>query len=123
MKQRVLIVDDDRLVADTLSLVFRVNGFESEARYTAAEGLDLARSFAPSLLLTDVTMPGESGLELADAVHREVPGCKVLMLTAYESNSSDVERHSERTRRPVRMLYKPVRPEELIREARELLRA
>lgn len=123
MKQRVLIVDDDRLVADTLSLVFRVNGFDSEARYSAADGLHFARSYAPSLLLTDVTMPGESGLDLADAVHREMPGCKLLMLTAYESNSSDVQKHSERTRRPIRMLYKPVHPEDLIREAQELLLA
>jgi CheY-like chemotaxis protein len=123
MKPRILIVDDDRLVADTLSLVFRVNGFESEARYNAAEGLDFARSFSPSLLLTDVTMPGESGLDLADAVHREVPDCKLLMLTAYESNNSHVQMHSELTRRPIRVLFKPVRPEDLIREAQELLQA
>jgi len=123
MKQRILIVDDDRLVADTLSLVFRVNGFDSEARYTAADGLDRARSFAPSLLLTDVTMPGESGLDLADAVAREMPDCKLMMLTAYESNSAPVQKHSERTQRPIRMLYKPVHPEELIRAAQQLLLA
>ncbi|SEF94972.1 Response regulator receiver domain-containing protein [Bryocella elongata] len=123
MKQRVLIVDDDRLVADTLSLVFRLNGFDSEARYSAADGLNLARSFAPTLLLTDVTMPGESGLDLADAVAREMPDCKLMMLTAYESNTPHVEKHTARTRRPIRMLYKPVRPEELIREVHELLLA
>lgn len=121
MKQRILIVDDDRLVADTLSLVFRINGFESEARYSAAEGLDLARSFSPALLLTDVTMPGESGLDLADAMQREVPGCKLLMLTAYESNTHDVERHGARTRRKIRMLYKPVHPDILMREVSTLL--
>ena len=39
MKQRVLVVDDDRMVADTLNLVFQANGYESEAVYSAAEGL------------------------------------------------------------------------------------
>ncbi len=39
MKQRVLVVDDDHLVADTLQLVFKVNGYESEAVYSAADGL------------------------------------------------------------------------------------
>ena len=48
MKQRVLVVDDDRLVADTLNLVFQANGYESEAVYCAADGLARARTFAPS---------------------------------------------------------------------------
>ena len=66
MKQKILVVDDDRLVADTLNLVFLANGFESEARYSAAEGLSRARTFAPQLMLCDVTMPEENGLELAE---------------------------------------------------------
>ena len=37
MKQRVLVVDDDRLVADTLNLVFQANGYECEAVYCAAD--------------------------------------------------------------------------------------
>lgn len=123
MKQRVLIVDDDHLVADTLTLVFRANGFESEARYSAAEGLDRARSFAPSLLLTDFTMPGENGLDLVEAVQRELPACRMMFLTAYESNTRHLERHTRRTQRPIRMLYKPVHPEDLLREAQALLTA
>ena len=59
MKQRILVVDDDSLVADTLKLVFAANGFESEARYSAAEGLERARTFRPELVLCDVTMPEE----------------------------------------------------------------
>jgi len=37
MKQRVLVIDDDKLVADTLSLIFLANGFQSEARCSAAQ--------------------------------------------------------------------------------------
>lgn len=46
MRQRVLVVDDDHLVADTLRMVFAVNGFESEACYSAADALRRARSFS-----------------------------------------------------------------------------
>lgn len=121
MKQRVLVIDDDRLVADTLSMVFRANGFESEARYSAAEGLERARSFAPGLVLCDVTMPNENGLQLAQKVNDEMPECKVLMLTAYEHNDTSVALQSTRMRRPLKMLNKPCRPEELLREANALL--
>lgn len=44
MKARVLVVDDDRLVADTLCMIYRVNGFESEARYSAADGFEPQRA-------------------------------------------------------------------------------
>jgi CheY-like chemotaxis protein len=121
MKQRVLVVDDDRLVADTLNLVFQANGYESEAVYSAAEGLARARTFDPGLLLCDITMPEESGLQLAEKVHHEFPNCKLLMLTAYDSNVIKVEQHATRTKRPLKLLSKPCRPEVLLREAYDLL--
>jgi CheY-like chemotaxis protein len=121
MKQRVLVVDDDHLVADTLNLIFQVNGYESEAAYSAAEGLALARTFSPGLLLCDITMPDENGLQLAETLHREMPNCKFLMLTAYASNALKVEQHTTRTQRPLKLLSKPCRPEILLREAETLL--
>jgi CheY-like chemotaxis protein len=91
MRQRVLVVDDDHLVADTLRMVFAVNGFESEACYSAADALRRARSFAPELVLCDVTMPEQSGLELADTIHHEMPNCQVIMLTAYLTNAASAK--------------------------------
>jgi ActR/RegA family two-component response regulator len=120
-KKRVLVVDDDRLVADTLNLIFLANGFESEARYSAAEGLDRARTFDPELVLCDVTMPEESGLQLVEKLSHEMPQARMLMLTAYSSNAAKVEAHSSRLGRPIRLLNKPCRPEELLRTATEML--
>ncbi|MDQ2925376.1 MAG: response regulator [Acidobacteriota bacterium] len=122
MKQRVLVVDDDKLVADTLSLIFRANGFDAEACYSAAEGLERARIYDPELLLCDVTMPGATGLELAANIDREMPACKILMLTAYSSNAVKVDEQSRRMARPVNVLSKPCRPEDLLREVGTLLK-
>lgn len=122
MKQRVLVVDDDRLVADTLNLVFQANGYESEAVYSAADALARARTFTPGLLLCDISMPDENGLELAETLQQEMPDCKLLMLTAYASNVVKVDQHASRTQRPLKLLSKPCRPETLLREAHELLR-
>lgn len=122
MKPKILVVDDDRLVADTLNLVFLANGFDSEARYSAAEGLDRARSFAPQLMLCDVTMPEETGLQLADKVSAEMPDIRLLMLSAYTSNLQKVDEHSTRTGRRLKLLNKPCRPELLLQEATALLK-
>jgi CheY-like chemotaxis protein len=122
MNRRVLVVDDDRLVADTLNLIFQANGYESEARYSAAEGLECARTFEPRLVLCDVSMPEGSGLELAEAMNAEMPQCQMLMLTAYSSNFPKVELQAVRMKRPLKLLSKPCRPEDLLREAENLLK-
>ena len=122
MKQRVLVVDDDRLVADTLSLVFAVNGYDAEARYSASSGLERARSFDPGLVICDVTMPEETGLELADKLRFELPDARVLLFTAFASNAARVHAHASRTGHPLRMLNKPCRPEELLQECDALLK-
>ena len=53
--QRVLVVDDERLVADTLTLVFGKGGFNAKAVYSAKDALESARDFKPDLLLCDIT--------------------------------------------------------------------
>jgi CheY-like chemotaxis protein len=122
MKTRVLVVDDDHLVADTLNLIFQAHGFESEAAYSAAEGLERARSFAPGLLLCDVTMPEGSGLQLLESLNSEMPSCQMLLLSAYSSNAVKVEQKALQMNRPLKLLRKPCRPEDLLREAEALLR-
>ena len=122
MKHRILVVDDDRLVADTLSLVFAANGYDAEARYSASAGFERARSFAPGLVLCDVTMPEENGLQLADKLRRELPRTQVLMLSAFASNAAKVDAHSTQTGHPLKLLNKPCRPEELLRECDALLK-
>lgn len=122
MRQRVLVVDDDHLVADTLRMIFAVNGFESEACYSAADALRRARSFSPELLLCDVTMPGQSGLQLAATIQHEMPKCQMILLTAYLTNAASVELEALRMKRPLKLLNKPCRPELLLKEVGELLR-
>lgn len=120
-KRRVLVVDDDRLVADTLSLVFLANGFEAEARYSAADGLERARSFSPGLVLCDVSMPEADGLTLVDAMAAEMPDTRMLMFTAYSSSARRVEERSLNLHCPLRLLRKPCRPEVLLEEVTALL--
>jgi len=123
MKPRILIVDDDRLVADTLTLVLQANGFETKTAYSAAEGLESARRTPPCVLLCDVSMPGQTGLQLIETITREQPNSRMMVLTAYSSNAIHVELKSEELNLPIKLLRKPCHPEELVREARALLSA
>ena len=119
--QKVLIVDDDHLVADTLALVFEKSGFKAKAAYSAEQGLQDSREFSPNLLLCDITMPGRDGLSLVNDISRELPACRILVLTGYYSNLKEVGEQAARLRRPLGVLTKPCQPSELLREAASLL--
>jgi CheY-like chemotaxis protein len=119
--QKVLIVDDDRLVADTLTLIFERNGFNAKAAYSADEALEFSREFSPNLLLCDVTMPARDGLSLVEDMTREQPACRILVLTGFYSNLKSVREQANRLARPLGVLTKPCQPAELLREAAALL--
>ena len=119
--QRVLIVDDERLVADTLALVFEKRGFVAQATYSADQAMQIAREFKPHLLLCDITMPNKNGLALVNEFHRELPKCRILVLTGFRSNLNAVREEAARLSLSIGLLTKPCQPEELLREAAALL--
>src|ERR1700684_1769839 len=119
--QRVLIVDDDQLVADTLALIFEKNGFDAKAVYSADDGLQYAREFVPNLLLCDVTMPGRDGLALALDVTREFPSCHIIVLTGFYSKLMSVGEHCNKRPGPRGTLTKPCQPAELLRHVNDML--
>src|SRR5258708_33754055 len=77
----VLIVDDERVIADTLSIILSKSGFSTMTAYDGEGALELARAVHPDLLISDVVMPEMTGVELAIAVTETVPGCKVLLFS------------------------------------------
>jgi len=119
--QRILVVDDDHLVADTLALIFEKNSFEAMATYSGEEALECLHRFSPDLLLCDITMPGMDGLKLVQQVSSQLPSCRIIVLTAFYSNVEPVRNQFEKLSRPVGLLMKPCQPVELLREAKTLL--
>lgn len=119
--QRVLVVDDDRLVAETLAMVFQKSGFESSVAYSADEAMARARESAPDLLLCDVTMPDRDGLSLVHDMTSEFPACRIIVLTAFYSNLKSIHEQADRLARPMGILTKPCQPSDLLREAAAML--
>jgi CheY-like chemotaxis protein len=119
--QRILVVDDERLVADTLTLVLGKGGFEAKAAYSANDAMERARNFRPDLLLCDITMPGKDGIQLVNEITQELPACRIMVLTGFYSNLKKVREEASRLCLPVSILTKPCQPDDLIREAAAML--
>ena len=120
--QRILVVDDDRLVADTLGIIFRKHGFDVRTVYSAGEALTSAREFNPDLMLCDIDMPGRDGVELMGDIGLELPGCRILVLTGFYAALNRVRDRARNLARPIGILTKPCQPAELLHEAGALLR-
>jgi CheY-like chemotaxis protein len=85
----VLVVDDNKDLADNLCMLVRLWGFECRAAYEGAAGLQAACDFQPDCLLLDIAMPGLDGYMLAREV-RARPGldrAKLIALTAYSDET------------------------------------
>jgi CheY-like chemotaxis protein len=119
--QRILIVDDELLVADTIAIIFRAHGFEVRTAYSAAEALRLAHAFQPELLVCEINMPDRTGLELMQDIGNELPNCKMIVLTAHHFNRAIVSEQARRMPQTPTFLIKPCHPLELLREAGAIL--
>lgn len=119
--QRVLIVDDERLTADTLGLIFKKKGFETRVAYSVDDALNQVLEDCPDLILCDITMPGRDGLELMVEVARRELHCSILVLTGYLTNLKPVSEQTNKMKQKTHVLTKPCPPEELLRAARQML--
>lgn len=108
----VLVVDDEPLVAETLSLILSGAGFAATAVHSGAAALQFAHSIEPAFLLTDVHMPGIDGVQLALRFTDTFPRCKVLLFSGTATAADLAVAHKAGVQFP--MLSKPVHPTEII---------
>jgi CheY-like chemotaxis protein len=119
-KTKVLVVDDEQTIANTLSGVLDREGYETRAAYSGEEAIEVAQTFAPDILICDVFMEGISGLDAAIAIRDMHPSCKVLLVSGHVS-ISDLSQQAAEKGYDFHYLAKPVHPRALLEVLRTLL--
>jgi DNA-binding NtrC family response regulator len=114
-KSRVLVVDDERNIADTLAMVFKIKGHEAMAAYSAENAVELIETFEPDIVLSDVIMGKMTGVDLAIYLSRARPECKVVLFSG-QTATADLLAEAGRKGHDFRLLAKPIHPEKLIEE-------
>src|SRR5271156_1314934 len=116
----VLVVDDEHVIADTLTAILSRSGFTVMPAYDGASALQIARAIAPDLLITDVFMPGMTGIDLAIAMRESVPDCKVLLFSG-QASTLDLLAKARNDGHDFALLLKPVHPTELLARISECI--
>ena len=111
---KVLIADDEIIIADTLGLILRQGGYECRVAYSGRAALEQSLDFKPALLISDVMMPDMNGVEVAIRVRELLPSCEILLLTG-QAAAVDMMERARAAGHGFEILNKPIHPDELLR--------
>jgi DNA-binding response OmpR family regulator len=117
----ILVVDDEHVIADSLTAVLRRSGFAAIAAYDGHSALELATVIPPELVITDVAMPRMNGIQLALTLVNTIADCKVLLFSGHASHMELIEANEAGFRFP--LLAKPVHPALMLAHIAESLKS
>jgi CheY-like chemotaxis protein len=109
LRQRVLVVDNERIIADTLVLILSLEGFEAIAAYNGEDAVEAAIAFRPDVLITDVFMERMNGIEASLQISAILPLCRVILFSGNTETANllqEAEAHGYR----FEIVAKPVHP-------------
>jgi CheY-like chemotaxis protein len=109
----VFVVDDEPVIASTLSAILKLHGYTTTSFTSPLEALAAARTSTPDLLITDVMMPGISGIELAIQIKAVCPECKIL-LSSGQAATYDLLQDARSRGHNFQLLDKPVPPSTML---------
>jgi DNA-binding response OmpR family regulator len=110
---RIFVVDDERVIAATLATILHMNGFSARFFTQPLEALAAVRLDVPDLLISDVSMPGLSGVDLAIQMRAQCPECKILLFSG-QAATFDLLEDARKQGYDFDLLVKPVHPTELL---------
>lgn len=106
---RVLVVDDDMRVADSIVQILVTSGYTAVGAYSAEAAMKMAEKLDPHVVISDVVMGPVSGIELAIHIREHHPDCRVLLISGYSApaghNSGAVAKGAK-----LQFMAKPVDP-------------
>ena len=114
-KNKVLVIDDERIIANTLTEILQLHGFEAKALYSGESALEWIKTHRPDIVLSDIMMEEIDGVAAAVRIRELHPECRVILFSASPLNS---ESRSQISRLGFEFLDRPLHPKELLEHVR-----
>ncbi|MDE3201267.1 MAG: response regulator [Acidobacteriota bacterium] len=116
-KSKVLVVDDERVIADSLAMIMNQSGFEARSVYSGEKALETAAEFKPDMLITDVIMADLNGIDAAIKMRAMLPSIKILLFSG-QAATADLLEKARTQGYEFEILAKPVHPQDLLSRLR-----
>jgi CheY-like chemotaxis protein len=112
-KQRVLVVDDEQLIAESLKDILTRAGFDTVFALSGTEAIALAEQICPDIVISDVIMPDLDGVQTAIRIRRACPDARILLFSG-QAATSDILERARAEGHDFDLLPKPIHPARLI---------
>ena len=116
-KPKVLVADDERVIADTLAIILNQSGFQATAVYSGEKAVETARSLEPDMVISDVIMTDLNGIDAAIRIRGMLPTCKILLFSG-QAATADLLDRARVQGHEFEILAKPVHPQDLLARLR-----
>jgi len=121
-KIRVLVVDNERMIADTLALILKQNGFDASVAYSGEEAVQRALTLLPDIVLSDIIMGEMNGLQAVILISESLPECKILLFSGQPA-TADLLLQARINGRSFEVIAKPVHPTVILEQINSLVQA
>ncbi len=118
--KRILVVDDEKCIAETLALILRSSGYEAAPLNDGQSALQECARSIPDLVISDVMMPLLNGIELAIQIKDLYPRCRIILISGL-GGSFDLAEQASKKGYNFELLSKPIHPVELLSRIRTVL--
>jgi CheY-like chemotaxis protein len=108
-RRRILVVDDEASIADTLALILSTRGYELRAAYSAEQAIEILAEWSPDLAIMDVMLPRMNGIDLAIVLKDNYPGCRIVLFSGQPDTGRLLDEASKKGHH-FDILAKPVHP-------------
>jgi CheY-like chemotaxis protein len=119
-KQRILVVDDEQLIAHSLRDILTRAGFDTVCALSGAEAIELAEEICPDIVISDVIMPDLDGVQTAIRLRRACPDARILLFSG-QAATSDILERARAEGHNFDLLPKPIHPARLVAVLRKLM--
>jgi CheY-like chemotaxis protein len=113
------VVDDEKMIADTMSEILTGAGFQVAVAYDGWTALEAASRFPPDYMLSDVLMPRMNGVELAIAIRKIFPLAKIFLFSG-QAGISEILLNGQRQGFQFELIAKPIHPLKLIERLKNI---
>jgi len=108
-ERSILIVEDEKVVADTLGQILASHGYEIRVVYSAEDAVETIANWSPNLAILDVMLPKMNGIEFAVVLKENLPDCHVLLFSGQPSVEALMQK-ARNEGHDFEILAKPVHP-------------
>jgi CheY-like chemotaxis protein len=118
--RKVLLVDDEPKITETLGLIFTSQGYDVRWAGSSEEAIELIAEWQPDMAILDVMLPGMNGIDLAIVLKANYPGCHLLLFSA-QPGTTDLAAQAAKQGHFFEILAKPVQPAYILDRVADML--